>query len=56
MKRIASGLVFAVAALGTPLAAQGTPPAPGGWQKPAVHYGKWLTAGAAVAWATAATA
>ena len=48
MKRIASGL-FAVAALGTTLAAQGTPPAPGGWQKPAVHYGKWLTAGAAVA-------
>jgi len=32
-----------------PLEGQGPPPAPRTWHQPVVHHGKWLTAGATVA-------
>lgn len=52
MKRAAMVFALGFAAVGSPLAAQApqrTQQSRPGWQKPAVHYGKWLTAGAAVA-------
>src|SRR6185436_9364090 len=39
-------LTLALAAIALPLAAQ--QPARATWREPAIHYGKWLTAGATI--------
>ena len=49
MTRAAVVLGLALTALAPPMAAQAPQRAQPGWQKPAVHYGKWLTAAGAIA-------
>jgi hypothetical protein len=49
MRRVPLLLALAFTAICPPLAAQAPQRTQPSWQKPAVHYGKWLTAGAVVA-------